>query len=265
MRLGLRHRWRALALWLISGAAVTALHAGVLVASLPDSDPPFADDPAGAIVIEFAELPLAAADQPALLTPGPEQVEGKASSETAKEPEKEMEAVEKPVQQADDNPVPEALAAPNPEIPVEQKRPEKELQKPKEAPSQPPAPVTSAPQAISEKLAAVAAAPQQGAPSRNSSNSLPRWTSKISVLLERNKRYPKGARDNRENGVVQVSFSIDRKGRLISSAVRQSSGYGLLDEEALAILRRAQPFPPIPPEVSGERISITVPIRFDSN
>jgi protein TonB len=43
----------------------------------------------------------------------------------------------------------------------------------------------------------------------------------------------------------------------------RSSGTSALDEEALALLRRAQPFPPPPPELSGSRVDLTVPIRFN--
>jgi TonB family protein len=36
-----------------------------------------------------------------------------------------------------------------------------------------------------------------------------------------------------------------------------------LDEEALAVLQRAQPFPPLPGNrVNGEQINLSVPIRF---
>ena len=37
----------------------------------------------------------------------------------------------------------------------------------------------------------------------------------------------------------------------------------MLDEEALALLLRAQPFPPPPPEVPGEHVDLSVPIRFN--
>ena len=83
------------------------------------------------------------------------------------------------------------------------------------------------------------------------------------ALLERNKRYPESAQSRRQQGVAQVFFSLDRQGRVIDSRVVRSSGASALDEEALAILRRAQPFPPPPPELSGQRVNLTVPIRFN--
>ena len=83
------------------------------------------------------------------------------------------------------------------------------------------------------------------------------------ALLERNKRYPESAQSRRQQGVAQIFFSLDRQGRVIDSRVVRSSGTSALDEEALALLRRAQPFPPPPPELSGQRVNLTVPIRFN--
>jgi periplasmic protein TonB len=152
-----------------------------------------------------------------------------------------------------------------PEVPVEDKKLNEEQPKPVEARPQAAALLTAAPQVLSEKISPVAAAPQQGSLSPNDSSSLPRWPSKISTLLERNKRYPKAARERRESGVVQVSLKIDREGRLLSSNVKNSSGHSLLDEEAIAILKRARPFPPVPVKLPGQTISMTVPIRFDGS
>jgi protein TonB len=83
------------------------------------------------------------------------------------------------------------------------------------------------------------------------------------TLLERNKRYPPAARSRRQQGVAQLFFSLDRHGHVTESRVLRSSGATTLDQEALALLRRAQPFPPPPPELTGERVGVTVPIRFN--
>ena len=90
------------------------------------------------------------------------------------------------------------------------------------------------------------------------------WQKQIVALLERNKRYPAAAQSRREQGVAQVFFSLDRQGRVVDSRVVRSSGAAALDEEALALVRRAQPFPAWPaPEFPGERVDLTVPIRFN--
>jgi periplasmic protein TonB len=89
------------------------------------------------------------------------------------------------------------------------------------------------------------------------------WDSEIARLLEHNKRYPAEARARGEQGVVELKFSIDREGHLLSSHIVRSSGFAALDEETLALVQRAQPFPPPPPDSPGEELSFTVPVRFN--
>jgi len=43
----------------------------------------------------------------------------------------------------------------------------------------------------------------------------------------------------------------------------RSSGSGLLDRETLALIERAQPMPPPPPEMAGSQIAVVVPIRYN--
>ena len=92
---------------------------------------------------------------------------------------------------------------------------------------------------------------------------MPTWKTQIVALLERNKHYPAAAQSRREQGVAQVFFSLDRQGRVINSRIARSSGANALDEEALALLRRAQPFPAPPRELPGVHVDLTVPIRFN--
>jgi TonB family protein len=96
-----------------------------------------------------------------------------------------------------------------------------------------------------------------------SSTVVPTWKSQIVARLEEHKRYPEEARSRREQGVAQVFFSIDRQGRVLESRVVRSSGANALDEEALALLKRAEPFPPPPQELAGDHVDLTIPIRFN--
>jgi hypothetical protein len=50
---------------------------------------------------------------------------------------------------------------------------------------------------------------------------------------------------------------------VIETRIVRSSGAAALDEEALALLRRAQPFPAPPLELPGDRVDLSVPIRFN--
>jgi protein TonB len=86
------------------------------------------------------------------------------------------------------------------------------------------------------------------------------WKSQVLTLIEHNKRYPAAARSRGEQGVARLAFRIDSDGRLISTRIVGSSGSSALDAETLALVERAQPFPPPPPELAGSELM--VPLRF---
>ncbi|MFO1464173.1 MAG: energy transducer TonB [bacterium] len=66
---------------------------------------------------------------------------------------------------------------------------------------------------------------------------------KIRQKIARAKRYPHQARAEGIEGVCGLSFEIQPDGGLAYVKLTQSSGSSLLDEEALATVRRAAPFP----------------------
>jgi protein TonB len=75
-------------------------------------------------------------------------------------------------------------------------------------------------------------------------------------------RYPSAARALRLQGRVDTQFSMSRDGKLLGVWVRTSSGQTLFDKEAMETIRRAQPLPPIPPELP-DRLNIHVQLVFD--
>jgi protein TonB len=265
--------------WAICGAIVVLTHGGIAAAMVTWHDPDEAAEPAAAIVLEFAPVPVAPAMPQMEIPPGPEQVMSDASPNKPTESleEKIEEKIEQKVeakleQKVDEKvetkpveePPPEVSPAPNPEVAVQPPPPQEVKQEtPKRQEPRPPAPTTSAPQAIPDQLAAIPAAPMQAQINPTNSNVVPTWKTQIVALLERNKRYPETAQSRREQGVAQVFFSLDRQGRVLESRVVRSSGANALDEEALALLRRAQPFPAPPRELAGDHIDLTVPIRFN--
>ncbi len=163
-----------------------------------------------------------------LLELRPEQVQAEPT------PDKPAEQVEKKPDPLPELPSEVMLA---PETPVPQMQP---VQPEETAP----APATTAAQSARARAAAAS------------------WRSQIAAMLEHNKRYPKEARARREEGVAQLAFSIDREGHVLSSRIVSSSGSTELDEETLALVQRAQPFPVPPPGVPGDEIKFLVPVRF---
>ena len=65
------------------------------------------------------------------------------------------------------------------------------------------------------------------------------------------------------SGRVIVRFVLERGGNVVSSAVLKSSGNAALDQEALAIVRRASPFPPFPASSKPDSsTSFAAPFNF---
>jgi protein TonB len=134
-----------------------------------------------------------------------------------------------------------------------------------------PAPAIIAPAAIDVPLVAEAApvateAPRATvAPALPASNAVPAWQGLLLGRLERFKRYPSSAQFRRQQGVVYLRFSMDRHGNVVSAVIDKSSGFDILDAEALALIHRAAPLPPPPPEVDGDPIELVVPIQFFLN
>jgi protein TonB len=241
-----RARFTDVARWSICFALVLGFHvagAAALLAHWNDD----ADLVANAPVIMIDLAPVAVAPQvPATeLPPGPEQSE----AQPEPQPEKPIEKPEIKLEPAKDA---ELSVAPPPkplEKPVEKKTRQKH------------ASVASAPSTVEHK-AERAAAPAPGAASRNP-DALPNWKSALVARLERYKRYPADAQARGEHGVTQLAFSVDREGGVHHARILRSSGSSLLDRATLALIERAQPLPPPPPEIRGAQIAIVVPIRYN--
>jgi protein TonB len=90
-----------------------------------------------------------------------------------------------------------------------------------------------------------------------------RWETQLVAHIEHFKRYPAEARARGEQGIARVAFTIDREGWVRGSRIVQSSGEPELDQEALAMLTRAQPVPRPPERVSGRELSFVIPIKFN--
>ncbi len=81
-------------------------------------------------------------------------------------------------------------------------------------------------------------------------------------ILRRAHRVPEAARDRGLGGTALVQAVIARDGSVVQHRLLRSSGVALLDEEALALLRRVSPFPALPDSYAGAEARITVPVEF---
>jgi protein TonB len=94
-------------------------------------------------------------------------------------------------------------------------------------------------------------------------NALNAYAAKIRAKLNRFKKYPPAAVAGRIGGVVTMNFTVNRQGEVISSRMVKSSGQPILDQEAIALVKRCSPFPPMPNELPQSTLNLTVPINFN--
>jgi protein TonB len=219
--------------WILSAAAVLAIHlaGGFLLAR--HHGPLIGDDAPAIVAVDLSAYTNPPTESKDDIAPGPLQQQFQPPPE--QQPPKLEEKPEPKIEPQVGAPHPDVMLPPEPT-----KLPDP----PKEDPS-PPVPVTTAPP-----------------PPRPSAAQITSWHRQIAVRIERHKGYPAAAQGRHETGIAQVTFAIDRQGKIVTSRIGRSSGSTALDQETIDTLRRAQPFPPPPPNMPGEIFEFTVPIRF---
>jgi periplasmic protein TonB len=250
---------RDLPRWVLSACLIVTAHGGVAAAFVHwraiDDDA----NPTAALVVNLAPMPMSPTDTP-LAPPGPQQEMGEITPkpvEKVEEKPEEIREVSKVEQEQPDLP-----PAENPEVAMAALPPEARPEQ-VQADNQVGAEMTTAPQAPQVQESVVAAAPEQGQINISNSNAIPTWKRQVVGLIERNKRYPDAAQARNQHGSVHLDFSLDRRGRVTASRIAKSSGSTALDEATLDLVRRAQPFPPPPPEMAGAEVSLTVEVRYN--
>ncbi|MFT3952929.1 MAG: TonB family protein [Piscinibacter sp.] len=88
------------------------------------------------------------------------------------------------------------------------------------------------------------------------------YRAQVLAHLARFKVYPDQARDRGITGRAAISFTLSRGGQVTASSLAGSSGAAILDQATIAMLRRAQPFPPMPAG-GPATMSFTAGIRYD--
>lgn len=196
---------------------------------------------------------------------GIEVMLGDEGAANEKEPSPQVETTPKVVQpsRVEPQPVPTPVPPPQPAPP----RP---------APPPVPEPVPEAPTPADTLSAATETAPAPAArvpppPQPPSGGGVAGGTSaarqksylgELAAHLARHQRYPVEARRRKITGIVTLHFRFNAQGQVQAFTVTDSAGNRLLDDEAVAMLKRAQPLPPIPVELGVDMMNISLPIEF---
>jgi periplasmic protein TonB len=89
-----------------------------------------------------------------------------------------------------------------------------------------------------------------------------RYQDIVKQRIESHRRYPAWARRQNLEGVSCVVFKLLPDGKAIDIQLVRSSGFSILDNEALSTIKRASPFDPIPPGLCEGSIVMELEIVF---
>ncbi len=74
--------------------------------------------------------------------------------------------------------------------------------------------------------------------------------------------YPPSAKGSGFQGIATLSLRLSYKGDLLESKIQSSSGYKILDDNALKTARRVSPYPPFPPAITERELWVNIPIAY---
>ncbi|WP_298242765.1 TonB family protein [uncultured Bradyrhizobium sp.] len=260
---------RETARWALSAAIIVALHLAAALLAMNWLKPvPEQGVSMPAILIDMTPETSAPQAMPLDIAPGPVMQQADASppepvlqQQVAEEmipstpPQEKPDVVAPPEQKPEPSPPKPEFAKVEPvakPAPAKPKVVRPDARKPSEAP---PAPRTSAPPRA-ERQAPLASAVSAGAVA----SAMATYYQRVRAHLMRFHQYPAGA--NGQKGVVRLSFTLGRGGQVLSSRVSGSSGVAALDAQAAAMMRQAQPFPAMPPEITYATVPINIPVIF---
>jgi periplasmic protein TonB len=245
-------------LWMFAAVMAVGLHVGggaLALVHLQHDDP---DDAVGAPAIEIGLEMTSPHLEPTDLPPGPD-VDASVASPALAEQKAEVKETDLPKEVPTETEDPDRIVTQN------------DANKPKEDDSEVAKVQTSA---SMESVAAEATAtpsteavpegPRSVAPVQGTGASAQRvrvtWQKELIAHLDRHKRYP--AERSQKTAEIVVSFSLDRRGHIVSASIVKGSGDAAFDEAALAMVRRSDPVPQPPPLVADEGLNFTLPVIF---
>lgn len=123
------------------------------------------------------------------------------------------------------------------------------------------APAEPAPRPPAPALAA-AAPPPLAADEAPDPAQLERYGRSLSSLLARQQNYPRIAALRGWEGEVQLRVTIARKGNIVATQIVRSSGFEVLDQNAVQLVTAAGPLPRPPEHLQNREIQVIVPVHY---
>lgn len=87
------------------------------------------------------------------------------------------------------------------------------------------------------------------------------YGSALSREIAKHINYPGIAKMRGWQGVVEIDFQLDGNGKILSQKIRTSSGFEVLDKQALEMVKKSN-FPTPPEVLKSTAFNVTVPVSF---
>jgi protein TonB len=260
--------------WLISGAIVLSLHGGAaaVLATWTEPMPPGA--PEAAILLDLSSAAAAPSAPQSDAAPSRQDSQAaEATPEPVKPVEKEqLEPVKQTAELHPEKEPPKEIVQPQPET-IPDIPPEPPVTKPAEVvlPKPAPPPPQAKPVQKKQKVASVdsrrvhqerVADKVSSAVSGANAAAIANYNQQVLAHIQRHKKYAANLQNSNVQGSVAITFRLNRAGNIVSSHISRGSGNSSLDQEALSMLRRAQPFPTPPSEVAESQLLFNAPLSY---
>jgi protein TonB len=138
--------------------------------------------------------------------------------------------------------------------------PERSAEKSEAATAVEPVPSPQPPSVAAESKPPTAPAP--AASEASDPATLGQYRIALITAAKRYKRYPRVAIDNNWEGQTDIRMVIGADGGIASMSIRKPSGYEVLDQQALEMIRKAKPLAPIPASLRGKGFTVDIPVLF---
>ena len=119
----------------------------------------------------------------------------------------------------------------------------------------------AAPRSAEPTPALPAATPHPTA-QRASTEAIDSYRRQLTDLFAREHEYPRVAAMRGWEGEVRLRLRVARRGQLLGVRVDRSSGFEVLDQDALALLEGHGKLPPLPEALEVAEIEVVVPITY---
>ncbi|OAF13897.1 MULTISPECIES: energy transducer TonB [Bradyrhizobium] len=245
-------------LWILAAVAALALHLGGAALALANLRADDGDDGLGANGAEYAVEMTSPKLPETDLPPGPDSEASQFQPQQMQQ-QAEVKETDLPKDRPQEAEDPDRVVTENDsKKPVEEntKVAKVETQAVEEMPNA----QESAKQALDENAREdeKAAAPNRGI-GKDIRKLTAEWGKRISAYFELHKRYPK---EKSKTASVVLSLVLNRRGNVVSVDVTQSSGDTVFDNEAVAMVRRSDPVPVPPAELTDDQFAFSLPVNF---